>query len=441
MGKAVWICRFDNWGTTMSWLSGVRFTLGVAFGAVAIILVLNLIPESHEVRRPIPHDLDVTDAQFLQTMSGIYGGVVSHGHRIDTLVNGEEIFPAMLGAIGGARSTIDFETYIYWSGTIGLRFAEALARKATEGIEVRVLVDWVGSIPFDQHLIDIMEKAGVAFHRFRPLHWYTLDRVNNRTHRKLLIVDGRVGFTGGVGIGDQWLGDARNAEEWRDTHYRIVGPAVASMQAAFADNWLEATSEVLQGELFYPPQTEDGPFGAQMVISSQPEGSLSMHQMMLMAMAAARRHIRIGMAYFVPDEVALAQLLEARARGVEVDVIVPSEKTDVPIVRKGSRHFWGDLLRAGVRIHEFQPTMYHPKIMIVDEGWATIGSANLDERSLRLNDEANLNVFGSEFAAKQIEVFDQDLTRSRQITLQEWEARPLTQKITDWLASLMRTQL
>lgn len=422
-------------------MSGVRFTLGVAFGVVSIILVLNLVPEPQKVRQSIPHVFGVADAQFVHTMTGIYGGVASHGHRVDTLVNGNEIFPSMLGAIAEARSTIDFETYIYWSGSVGLRFAEALARKATEGVQVRVLVDWAGSIPFDQHLIDIMESAGVVFHRFRPLHWYTLDRANNRTHRKLLIVDGRIGFTGGVGIADEWLGDARNAEEWRDTHYRIVGPAVASMQAAFADNWLEATGEVLQGEVFYPSQTDDGPLGAQMVISSQPEGSLSMHQMMLMAMASARQRIRIGMAYFVPDEVAISQLLEARSRGVEVDVIVPSEKTDVPIVRKGSRHFWGELLRAGVRIHEFQPTMYHPKIMIVDDSWVTIGSANLDERSLRLNDEANLNVYGGEFAAKQIEVFDRDLARSRRVTLREWEARPVAQKITDWLASWIRTQL
>ncbi|WP_292592869.1 phospholipase D-like domain-containing protein [Mesorhizobium sp.] len=158
----------------------------------------------------------------------------------------------MLGTIREARSSVNFETYIYWSGEIALHFANALADKAREGVPVRVLVDWVGSIPFDQRLIDIMQQAGVSFHRFRPLHWYTLDRVNNRTHRKLLIVDGSVGFTGGVGIGDEWLGDARNADEWRDTHYRVTGPAVSAMQAAFADNWLEGTGEVLQGSKFYP---------------------------------------------------------------------------------------------------------------------------------------------------------------------------------------------
>ncbi|MBA3449383.1 MAG: cardiolipin synthase B [Pseudaminobacter sp.] len=423
----------------MKWLPGLRFVFGAVFGAAALIVALNLMPEQHEVRRPVPHAYAAADPQFVQTMSGVYGGGAEQGHLIDTLVNGDEIFPSMLGAIEAARSTINFETYIYWSGEIGLRFAETLAAKARDGIEVRVLVDWAGSIPFDQRFIDLMEQAGVSFHRFRPPRWYTLDRINNRTHRKLLVVDGLVGFTGGVGIGDEWLGDARNADEWRDTHYRIVGPAVAAMQAAFSDNWLEATGEVLQGGKFYPPHTEGGAAGAQMVVSS--EGALSMHQMMLMALAAAESHIRIGMAYFVPDDVALAQLLAARARGVQIDIIVPSEKTDVPLVRKGSRHFWGELLRAGARIHEFQPTMYHPKLLIVDDGWASVGSANLDERSLRLNDEANLNVYDKNFTARQIAIFENDLEQSRSISLEEWEARPLWQKFTDWLASLLRAQI
>ena len=374
-------------------------------------------------------------------MSSLTGGGSDTGHNVDTLVNGDQIFPAMLEAIGSARTSVNFETYIYWSGKIGLQFATTLAAKAQQGVPVRVLVDWVGSIPFDQNLIDIMLGAGVSFQRFRPIHWYTLDRLNNRTHRKLLIVDGIVGFTGGVGIGDQWLGDARNAEEWRDTHYQITGPAVSAMQAAFGAHWLEATGEVLQGQLFYPPQDSAGRLGSHLVLSSKPEGSGNLHLMMLMAMAAAEQRIRLGMAYFVPDDVTIAQMVDARRRGVEIDVIVPSDVTDVPIVRKGSRYFWGDLLRAGVRIHEYQTTMYHPKIMIVDEAWVTVGSANLDDRSLRLNDEANVNIYGKEFAVEQAAIFQKDLSRSREITLQEWESRPVTQKVADWFASLLRTQI
>lgn len=413
----------------------------VALGAISTLLIVNLIPETRLVRRVVPHEFTASDARFVRTMSAFSNGAISNGNAVQTLVNGDEIFPSMLAAISAARSTINFETYIYWSGKVGYDFARALAAKSREGIEVRVLIDWVFSLPFDEDLIRVMTSAGVEFVRFRPVHWYTLDRVNNRTHRKLLIVDGSVAFTGGVGIADKWLGDARNVDEWRDTHYHITGPVVAAVQAAFAENWLEATGETLLGDEFYPPLEALGDLQAQLVVSSQPNGSENMELMFLTAIASAQNHIRIGMAYFVPDDTALKQLVGARERGVEVEVIVPNELTDVPIVRKGSRHFWGELLRAGVRIYEFQPTMYHPKILIVDAVWTSFGSANFDERSLRLNDEASLNVYGTNFTSSQIDIFEADLQRSRQISLEEWEARPLSQKLADWLASTMRSQL
>lgn len=415
--------------------------LALALLAALVIILLNLLPERREVRQPIPHEFAVSDPQFLRTMASVFDGEVRAGHSIETLVNGDEIFPPMLDAISGATETINFLTYIYWSGDIAERFAHALADKAREGVEVRVLLDWVGSIPFEQRLIDIMEGGGAMVHRFRPVHWYSLDRVNNRTHRKLLIVDGTVGFTGGVGIGDKWMGDARNPDEWRDNHYRVSGPAVSDMQAAFAENWLEATNEVLQGDRFYPEQPQDGEIRAQHVKSSPNGGSRSMHQMMLMALAGAQSHIRIAMAYFVPDDVMIAQLLDARRRGVEVDIIMPGGETDVPVTRHASRHFWGPMLRSGMRIHEYQPTMYHPKVLIIDDYWTTIGSANFDERSFRLNDESNLNVHDRGFAQTQIDIFDEDMALSREITLEEWENRSLWQRFVDWGASLLRTQL
>jgi len=316
-----------------------------------------------------------------------------------------------------------------------------MADAGRRGVEVRVLLDRAGSIPFEQRLIDIMEEAGVAVHRFRPIRWYTLDRINNRTHRKVLVVDGNIGFTGGVGIGDEWLGAARGPDEYRDNHYRITGPAVASLQAAFAENWLEASGEVLQGERFYPEQPTDGELVAQLVKSSPSGGSRSMHQMLLMSLASATQNIRIGMAYFVPDDIAIQQLVDAAERGVEVDIIVPGPHISKETVRHGSRHFWGDLLEAGIRIHEFQPTMYHAKIFVIDEDWVSIGSANFDVRSFRLNDEANLNVFDRGFALQHIAIFEEDLAWSRRITLAEWENRPWREKIMDWLASLLRTQL
>ncbi len=423
-------------------LKTIMLTLaGLVALAALVLIALNLMPERRQVREPIPHAYGVSDPQFLRTMGAIFGGDVSGGHRIDTLINGDEIFPSMLQAIGEARETINFLTYIYWSGEIAEVFANALAEKARAGVEVRVLLDWAGSIPFEQRLVDTMEAAGVIVHRFRPLHWYTLDRVNNRTHRKLLIVDGTIGFTGGVGVGDEWQGDARNPNEWRDTHFRVEGPTVAEMQAAFAENWLEASNEVLQGDRFYPPQPQPGTIYAQHVKSSPNGGSRSMHQMIVMALAASEQHIRIAMAYFVPDDIAIAQLLDARRRGVEIDIIVPGGETDVPMTRHASRYFWGPMLEAGIRIHEYQPTMYHTKVVIVDEAWATIGSANFDDRSFRLNDESNLNVFDRDFALRQIEDFEADLAETREITLQEWQSRSLWQKFLDWGASHLRAQL
>lgn len=423
------------------WLDILKYIAIAVAASLATLIVINLIPDPRTIRAIVPHRFDAGAPQFANSMSGYSQGKMFDANAVQTLVNGDEIFPAMLQAIHGARSTINMETYIYWSGTVGYEFATSLAEKAREGVEVRVLVDWVGSLPFDEDLIHIMTSAGVRFQRYRPVYWYTLDRVNNRTHRKLLVIDGRIAFTGGVGIADNWLGDARNPKEWRDTHYRIEGPAVSAFQAAFAGNWLETVGETLQGEKFYPQSAPAGALTAQLILSSQPNGSENMELMMLAAIAAAKDHVRIGMAYFVPDEIALQQILDARKRGVAVDVIVPNSLTDVPIVRKGSRYFWGDLLRAGVRIYEFQPTMYHPKLLIVDDVWASFGSANLDERSLRLNDEANLNIYGKEFAQTQIDLFDQDIARSRQISLEEWQARPLSEKWTDWLASRLHSQL
>ncbi|BCM18679.1 phospholipase D-like domain-containing protein [Mesorhizobium sp. J8] len=423
------------------WLDILKYVAVAVAAAVVTLAAVNLTPEPRVIRTIVPHRFYATDPQFVRSMSSYSQGQMFERNAVQTLVNGDEIFPAMLQAIGAAQTSVDMETYIYWSGSVGYQFATALATKAREGVEVRVLVDWLGSLPFDENLIHIMTGAGVRFERYRPIYWYTLDRVNNRTHRKLLVVDGRVAFTGGVGIADNWLGDARNPNEWRDTHYRIEGPSVGAFQAAFAENWLETAGETLQGEKFYPRPEPAGALSAQLILSSQPNGSENMELMMLAAIAAARDHLRIGMAYFVPDEIALQQILDARKRGVAVDVIVPNSLTDVPIVRKGSRHFWGQLLEAGVRIYEFQPTMYHPKLLIVDDVWVSFGSTNLDERSLRLNDEASLNVYGRDFAHTQIDLFNKDLNRSRQISLAEWQARPLTEKVTDWLASKLHTQL
>ncbi|HKO68482.1 MAG TPA: phospholipase D-like domain-containing protein [Burkholderiaceae bacterium] len=404
------------------------------------LLVLNLRAEKKIAVRPV-HAYPVADQQFLRSMSVLLGPPLLDGNRVQTLLNGEHIFPAMLQAISAAKRTIDFETYIYWSGEIGKRFAGALAERARAGVKVNVLVDWLGSQKMDNDSIETMTQAGVDFRKYRPLRWYNLGRVNNRTHRKLLIVDGRIGFTGGVGIADNWTGDAQDPEHWRDNHYRIEGPAVAQMQAAFMDNWTKVTGSVLHEDPYFPVQKSAGPMYAQVFQSSSQGGSESMHLMYLLSIAAATKSIDLAMAYFVPDEITSEALVSAMKRGVRVRLILPGEYVDTDVVRNASRASWGPLLQAGAVIHEYQPTMYHVKLLIVDGLWSSVGSTNFDARSFRLNDEANLNVYDAEFARVQTETFEADLKRSRRITYEQWNARPWHEKLKERAAALLSSQL
>lgn len=386
----------------------------------------------------------VSDPQFQRTMGNLLGPPIVGGNHTVTLLNGDEIFPAMLKAIAAAKHSITFETFVYWRGTVGEMFSLALAERAKAGVCVHVLIDAVGSTKIDKDYIQQMQDAGVNVVLYHPLRWFDVGsavKLNNRTHRKLLIVDGEVGFTGGVGIADEWLGHAQDARHWRDTHYGVQGPVVAHMQAAFADNWMEVTGQVLHDERYFPALEPVGEQAAQMFMSSSEGGSESMHLMYAMSIAAARSHIRLATAYFVPDKLTIKLLLEARARGVKVQIIVPGPITDAEIVRKASKARWGDLLEAGVEIYEYKPTLYHCKLMIVDDLWTSIGSSNLDNRSFRLNDEANLNVLDADFAAEQARWFDDDLKRSRRITYEQWQQRPLHDKLMESVASLLGPQL
>jgi cardiolipin synthase len=374
-------------------------------------------------------------------MGVLLGPPLVDGNRVDTLRNGEQIFPAMLSAIRSAKRTITFETYIYWSGNVGKAFADAIAERARAGIKVHVLIDWIGSQKMEMGLIDQMKEAGAEIERYHPLKWYTLDRLNNRTHRKLLVVDGKVGFTGGVGIADEWDGHAQDADHWRDTHYRVEGPAVLQMQAAFNDNWTKVSGVVLHGDDYFPQQVAAGRLYAQMFKSSIDGGAESTHLMYLLSIAAAKTSIDLSMAYFVPDRVALDALEAAIKRGVRIRIIMPGPITDASLVRKASRSTWGEILAAGAEIYEYQPTMFHCKVLVIDGLWTSVGSTNFDTRSFRLNDEANLNVLDREFAHRQVADFENDLKASRRITYDEWSRRPWSEKGTELFLRLFRHQL
>ncbi|MDB5748383.1 MAG: cls [Massilia sp.] len=404
-------------------------------------LALNFMPSEKQIETQLIRQYDVHDAQFRRSMGVLLGPPIIEGNRVEALLNGDQIFPSMLAAIRGAQKSITFETYIYWSESIGQEFSDALAERARAGVKVHLMLDFIGSMKMDTAAIQRMRDAGVQVQRYHKPAWWKLARLNNRTHRKLLVVDGTVGFTGGVGIADQWRGNAQNEKHWRDTHFRIEGPVVGQMQAVFTDNWTKATGVVLDGPVYFPPLSARGTMPAQMFSSSPTGGSASMHLMYLLAITAARESIDLSASYFVPDELAIRALTAAARRGVRVRIITPGTKIDAEIVRQASRERWGPLLEAGVQIAEYQPSMYHVKALIVDALMVSVGSTNFDNRSFSINDEANLNVLDADFARAQVAVFEDDWRRARPMTLAAWRNRPWTEKWSGEFFSLFGAQL
>ncbi len=415
----------------------LTFALTVALG----LLALNFTAGEKKVQQQLPRLYGTSSPQFDRAMGNLLGPGVLGGNEVADLQNGDQIFPAMLAAIRAAQRTVTFETYIYWSGDIGKQFADALSERARAGVQVHVLLDWVGSSKMEESYLSEMRHAGVQIEKFHKPHWSSLARLNNRTHRKLLIVDGMVGFTGGVGIAPEWTGHAQDPDHWRDTHYRVRGPAVAQMQSTFLDNWLKVTGRVLHGDAYFPALEAVGPQRAQMFSSSPSSGSESMQLMYHMAIAAAERSIDLSAAYFVPDELTRQLLSDALQRGVRLRIVTPGEHIDTDTVKAASRGTWGPLLEAGAEIYTYTPTMYHCKVMIVDRRMVSVGSTNFDNRSFRLNDEANLNVYDEAFAQRQTVVFEQDMARSHRVTHEEWLNRPWKEKFGERVAGLLESQL
>ena len=412
----------------------------LATGAL-VLLALNFTAGEKKVQQQLPRLYSTSHPQFERALGSLLGPGIVGGNAVTELINGDQIFPPMLAAIKSAQKSVTFETYIYWSGDIGKQFADALSERARAGVPVHVLLDWVGSAKMEESYLAEMKEAGVQIEKFHKPHWYNLARLNNRTHRKLLVVDGQVGFTGGVGIAPAWTGNAQDPEHWRDSHYLVRGPAVAQMQATFLDNWLKVTGKVLHGEAYFPAIAPAGGQKAQMFSSSPSSGSESMQLMYHLAITAAERSIDLSVAYFVPDDLTRKLLMDALARGVRVRLVTPGEHTDTETVKAASRATWGELLQAGAEIYEYGPTMYHCKVMIVDQLLVSVGSTNFDNRSFRLNDEANLNVYDAAFAQRQTQVFEDDIRRSRRVTYESWLERPWSEKLHEKMTGLLRSQL
>ncbi len=411
----------------------------MARGGVCLLLLAALCGCATNYRRGLQYKIDhrysVGDEQFQRSMGQLMGPGILQGNKITTLVNGDEIFPAMLSAIKSAQKTITLETYIYFSGDVGRQFSRALAERALAGVKVHVVMDWLGSRLVNSADVDLMRKGGVEVIRYNPLVWYSPLRLNHRNHRKLLVIDGKIGFIGGAGYADFWVGNADSPDHWRDTHFRLEGPAVGQMQAAFMDNWMKSSARVLDSEEYFPELHVAGDAAAQVFYSSPKDGAESIRLMYLLSIAAARSNIRLSASYFIPGHLTSEELVAASERGVMVEIIVPGARTDSPLVRYASRAKWGPLLKAGVKIYEYEPTMFHCKVMVIDDVWVSVGSANFDNRSFRLNDEANLNVFSHSFAAQQIELFEMDKKEARLVTYRAWKDRGLFKKVIERLTS------
>jgi cardiolipin synthase A/B len=422
----------------------VLFALAIVFCTLALavtVVAINLKPSEKRIERKLAVLYSTSAPGFDRELSVLLGPPLIGGNRVKVLRNGDEIFPAMLASIRNAKRSVNFESYIYWSGDIGKAFAEALSERARAPLKVHVLLDAVGAAKMDQALISEMQLAGAQVFKYHPVSWYNLGRLNNRTHRKLLIADGTIGFTGGVGVAPEWTGHAQDPDHWRDTHSQVEGPVVGQLQAVFLDNWIKVSGEVLYGEDYFPEVAAVGVERAQMFSSSPEGGSASMSLMYQLAITSASCTIDLSSAYFVPDELTIRILLDALHRGVRVRIIVPGTHIDSETARLASRAMWGAPLAAGALIAEYGPTMYHCKVLIVDGRLTSVGSTNFDNRAFRLNDEASLNVVDEQFAAEQTEIFEDDLRNAKAVTFEDWTNRPVREELGDQFASLIGSQL
>ena len=381
-------------------------------------------------------------ADFARLVEVLTVAPLRQGNRITVLRNGRELFPAMLEAIRAARETVDFVTYVYWTGSIAPQFADALAERARAGVEVNVLLDAVGAAKMDHGLVERLQGAGATVAWFRPPKWYTLHKLNNRTHRKILILDGKVGFTGGVGIAEEWTGNCEDSEHWRDTHVRVEGPIVRDLLSGFVDNWAEATSCMLSGRQHLPDVGgfDDG-IQAQVTRSTAQKGSTDAEQLFYAAIACARERIWLTTAYFAPRQAFVDALCEAERRGVDVRVLSNGPHTDREVVRQAGRRCYQQLLGCGGRIFEYQRTMLHAKVLLVDSHWVTVGSVNFDNRSFALNDELNISFRDPGVVAELEKHFLQDLEDARELHLAAWRARPLAMRARELASALVRREL
>jgi cardiolipin synthase A/B len=420
----------------------VLVTLIVIAAVVFVYVTTSVNAEADREAAIVSVPKVASDAEaFMRALAGSASADVIGSNRITVLKNGIEIFPALLAAIASASRSVHFSTFIYSSGHIPREFADAFSAAAKRGVEVRMVFDKSGSKKVSSELMAQMRKAGCKIKWFRPIQWYSWAKYNHRTHRKLLIIDGTIAFTGGVGIADEWAGDGDSPAHWRDTHVGILGPAVASVQAAFVDNWNEATGELPIDEKYFPRLTPAGETSICGIQSNPVFGASAAQRSMAVLIAGASKRLWIANAYFVPPKPFVQTLREAKARGVDVKILLPGRFHDQPAVRRASRRTWGPLLEAGVELYEYAPTMIHCKIVIVDSNVTSIGSINFDPRSFALNAEYGIVALDRALAKQFEDAFVEDLSFSRRVTAEDLRALPVHERILNIFCYWIRAQL
>ncbi len=424
----IYLIRSDYW-----WLSPLT-----AFISLFTFLAS---PAEAPPRHGLDHDRSLTSEEILVTIAGTTGAPFHDGNTLSIMKNGDEFYPVMLEAVQNAKNSITMEAYIYWAGDIGRKFADAFAERAKSGVPVRILLDAVGSSTIGKDVLKVLEDGGCRVDWYNPIRWSSLWRTNHRTHRKSLIIDGRIGFTGGAGVADMWLGNALNCKQWRDTHARLEGPAVTPLQTGFAQNWVQTTGEIITGPDFFPVIDPVGPLSVQTIMSSPESGASPARLMYYLSIVAARKSIDIANPYFVPDEVAIETLIDAKKRGVRVRIMVSGKHNDNSAARRNSVRLCGRLLQAGIEVWEYNTTMLHQKTMVVDSIWSTIGTANFDSRSFAHNEESNICVHDAGIAGCLSQHFEDDMKACDKLNLRKWRRRPAGDRLGEFWAWFLEEQV
>lgn len=409
-------------------------------GYVFVIWLLLVTLFAPHVPYKLSAPLDCTSKEFADSLKSATLSTVHQDSRIDVLTNANEFYPAMLEAIAGAKRTINLECYIFRADPTGRRFIDALMERAKAGVAVTIVVDAVGSFGFGVRALRDLRTAGCRVERYQRLKWYRLSRLNNRTHRELLIVDGRMAFVGGAGIGDQWAKGERGKKPWRDTMARVTGPAVSSIQGVFTENWIECRGEILCGDEYFPALAKTGHTTAVVIKSSPADRATACRVGFQMLIESATKQIQITTPYFLPDRALRQAFIATARRGVAIDIIVPGSHTDQRWVRLVSRRKYNELLRAGIRLYEYRAGMTHAKVLNVDGLWAVLGTTNFDNRSFEHNDEVNLAVRDEDVSNRLARDFENDLVCCEQVTLDTWRRRPWLEKVVEPFAWFLERQ-